>query len=483
MEFRTEEDFLGKVNVPADAYYGIFTVRASHNFRISAQRPPGDFIRMLALVKKSAAEANTGTGELPARIGGAIARAAQEVAGEFPEDGRPGRGAITGKLASQFILDAYTAGAGTPFNMNMNEVLANRANEILGKRKGSYAPVHPNNQANMSQSSNDVIPTAIRLALICQSASVVAEAEKLAAEIEKKAKEFSSVVKAGRTHLMDAVPLTVGDELSAFSSAIRRDASAISLAADSLRELPIGATALGSGINTHPRYRKLALQRIAANTGLEVREGENLFRLLSSASDFLAYSSSLRSLAATLHKLSNDLKLLSSGPNTMVGEYVLPEAEPGSSIMPGKVNPSIPECAEMVCNRVLGLDHAVQLACLGGQLQLNVQTPLILQCLSESNSLLANGMEMLRVRCIYGLRINREKIRQNLDSALISLTALAPYFGYAKMSGLVKRAQAEGKSVRQIVLGEKLLTEKEFDELMSPGRLTRPSVKKKLGKK
>ena len=469
MEFRTEEDFLGKVKVPAEAYYGIFTVRASQNFRISLSRPSPDFIRMLALVKKSCAEANVQAGSLDEKTGKALRQAASEIA--------------EGKFEKEFILDAYTAGAGTPFNMNMNEVLANRAEEMLGGKKGEYKFVHPNNHANMSQSSNDVIPTAVRLTLIYQSASVIAEAEQLASSIEKKAKEFSSVVKAGRTHLMDAVPLTVDDELSAFSASLRKDISGISFAVDSLRELPIGATALGSGINTHPDYRRLAVHGIAANTGLKVHEGENLFRLLSASSDFLAYSSSLRSLATTLHKLSNDLKLLSSGPNTMVGEYVLPEVEPGSSIMPGKVNPSIPECAEMICNRAFGLDHSVQLASLGGQLQLNVQTPIILQCLTEANGLLANGMKMLREQCISGLQINHKKIAQNLDSTLISLTALAPYFGYAKMSELVKKAQKEGKTVRQVVLEAKLLTEKEFDELMAPERLTRPSAKKKLGKK
>ncbi len=364
MAFRIEEDFLGKVRVPLGAYYGIFTVRASQNFRISASKPPREFIRMFALVKKSCAEANMATGELGAKAGKAICRAASEVA--------------EGKFDSEFILGSYTAGAGTPFNMNMNEVIANRANEILGMKKGAYSPVHPNNHVNMSQSSNDAIPAAIRLTLISQSREVMLEAIKLAAEIEKKEKEFSGVAKAGRTHLMDAVPLMVSDELSAFSSALRLDSARIRQAAESLSELPLGATALGSGINTHPAYKKAAIRRIIANTGIKVRGGENLFRLTSMCSGFLAYSSALRSLAATIHKLSNDLKLLSSGPNTMVGEYILPEVEPGSSIMPGKVNPSIPECAEMIANRVIGNDTSVLLACTGGQLQLNVQTPLIL---------------------------------------------------------------------------------------------------------
>ncbi|MEM2138279.1 MAG: aspartate ammonia-lyase [Candidatus Anstonellaceae archaeon] len=466
MATRTEEDFIGKVQVPANAYYGIFTVRASGNFQISSHRPSRNFIRMLALVKKSAAEANVQTGALPTRIGGAIARAAAEAA--------------EGKFDSQFILDSFTAGAGTPFNMNMNEVLANRAEELLGGRRGSYKLVHPNNHVNMSQSSNDAIPTAIRLALLYESQSVIAEAEKLAAEIEKKSRDCANVIKVGRTHLMDAVPLTVGDELSAFSSALRKDILHLQSSLDSLRELPIGGTALGSGINTHPDYRRLVVRRIAANTGIRVSESRNLFRAISQSSDFLAYSSSLRSLAAAIHKISNDFKLLSSGPNTAIGEYILPEVEPGSSIMPGKVNPSVPECAEMIAVRVIANDSAVLLATLGGQLQLNVQTPLILHSLSESNHLLANGCKMLREHCISGLKLNRQKIQQHLEASLISLTALAPYFGYAKMSSLVKKAQKEGKSIKQVVLEEKLLTEQQYDRLMSPQRLTRPSKKEKL---
>jgi aspartate ammonia-lyase len=313
-----------------------------------------------------------------------------------------------------------------------------------------------------------------------ESQSVIAEAEKLASEIDKKAREFSGVIKVGRTHLMDAVPLTAGDELSAFSSAIRKDISHLQSSLDSLRELPIGGTALGSGINTAPNYKRLVVRRIAANTGIRVSESRNLFRTISQASDSLAYSAALRQLAATIHKLSGDLKLLSSGPNTALGECILPEVEPGSSIMPGKVNPSVPECAEMIANRVIANDSAVLLATLGGQLQLSVQTPLILHSLSESNLLLANGCKMLREHCIVGLKLNRHKIQQHLEASLISLTALAPYFGYARMSELVKKAQKEGKGIRQVVLEEKLLTEQQYDKLMSPSRLTRPSKKERL---
>ncbi|MCX8196776.1 MAG: aspartate ammonia-lyase [Candidatus Micrarchaeota archaeon] len=463
---RIEEDFIGKVEVPEDAYFGIFTVRAAENFRISQSKPHPDFIRMLALVKKSCAQANVKLGQLDAKIGNAIIQASDEVA--------------QGKHDNQFILDSYTAGAGTPFNMNMNEVIANRAEELLGGKKGQYKLVHPNNHVNMSQSSNDVIPTAIRLVLLHQSAQLLSAATRLADALESKEKEFSKIVKVGRTHLMDAVPLTVADELSAFSSSVKKDILHIGRARSLLSELPIGATALGSGINTHPAYKRTVVAQIRKNTGLKVKEGRNLFRLVSSASDFFAYSCALSSLALSIHKLSSDLKLLSSGPNTMVGEYVLPEVEPGSSIMPGKINPSIPECAEMIANRVFGLHHSVQLACAGGQLQLNVQTPLILHCLSEATLILSTGCSMLSEKCIIGMKLNTERIRQHLDASLITITALSPYFGYSLLSNLVKKAQNEGKSLKEIVIQEGLLSEAEFEKLLAPSRLVRPSLKLRL---
>ncbi|MEM4554567.1 MAG: aspartate ammonia-lyase [Candidatus Anstonellaceae archaeon] len=466
---RVEQDFLGQVQVPSKAYYGIFTVRAAENFKVSETKPSPLFIRMLAAVKKSCAQANMEVGQLEKNVGNAILQAAEEV--------------ISGMHDKEFILDSYTAGAGTPFNMNMNEVIANRAEEILGGKKGQYRLVHPNNHVNMSQSSNDVIPTAMRLVFLSQSKELIAQALGLRNAIIAKQKQFRRVIKAGRTHLMDAVPLSVGDELSAFAAALQQDIAQIRKACVLLGELPIGGTALGSGINTHPKYKRLAVFYIRKNTGLPVREGKNLFRLLSLPSDFLYYSCALSGLAVSIYKLSSDLKLLSSGPNTMVGEYLLPEVEPGSSIMPGKVNPSIPECAEMIAMRFLGLHYSVQLACMAGQLQLNVHTPLILKCISESNELLSACCKMLSEKCISGLRINQQKIRQHLDSSLITVTALSPYFGYSKLSQLVKRAQSEGKSIKQAVVEEGLLSEEEFEKIMAPHRLIRPSAPLQLKKK
>ncbi|MEM4348041.1 MAG: aspartate ammonia-lyase [Candidatus Anstonellaceae archaeon] len=466
---RLEQDFLGQVQVPSKAYYGIFTVRAAENFQISSSKPSKLFIRMLAAVKKSCAQANMDVGQLERKIGKAIVQASDEV--------------IAGLHDKEFILDSYTAGAGTPFNMNMNEVIANRAEELLGGKRGQYQLVHPNNHVNMSQSSNDVIPTTLRLVFLSQSNELIEQAEYLCKTIASKQKQFNCVIKAGRTHLMDAVPISVGDELSAFVAAIKQDIGQIRKARLLLQELPIGGTALGTGINTHPNYKRLAVLYIRKNTKLPVRQGKNLFRLLSLPSDFLYYSCALSSLAVSIYKLSSDLKLLSSGPNTMVGEYILPEVEPGSSIMPGKVNPSIPECAEMIAMRVLGLHHSVQLACMAGQLQLNVHTPLILKCISEQNELMTACCRMLSDKCIRGLKLNHHKIKQHLEASLITITALSPYFGYSKLSDLVKKAQSEGKSIKEAIVEEGLLSEEEFDKIMAPHRLIHPSAPFKLKKK
>jgi aspartate ammonia-lyase len=465
VDFRIEKDFLGEVQVPKDAYYGIFTVRASKNFQISSSRPSRTFIKMLASIKKSAAEANLELGLLEKTIAKAIILACDEI--------------IEGKFDDQFILDSYTAGAGTPFNMNMNEVIANRAEEILGGQKGKYSLVHPNNHANMSQSSNDVIPAAIRLTLIFESKELLEEAKKLSLSLRKKAKEYSKVVKIGRTHLMDAVPLTVKDELSSYYSQIDKNIYEINFAINQLREVNLGATAIGSGINTAAHYRYLVVKYLQKNTHLALKKGKNFFRLTSFSSDFLFYSSSLCSYALTLHKIANDFKLLSSGPNTSISEYILPEVEPGSSIMPGKVNPSIPECVEMISNKVFGNHLSVLFASAGGQLQLNVQTPLILKSLEESVLLLSNSSKMFNSFCVSGLKLNLEKIQKNLEASLILVTALSPYFGYQKSSDLVKEAQQQNKSLKEILLEKNLLSKSEIDKILNPLKLTKPNLKPK----
>lgn len=459
-EFRLERDFLGEVQVPTDAYYGVFTVRAMRNFQLSGIRARPVFIKSLGIVKKSAAEANRELGLLDAKKADAIIAAADEV--------------IAGKLDSQFPLDAYQAGAGTPFNMNANEVIANRAIELLGGNRGDYAVVNPNNDVNMAQSSNDVIPTAIRVACVLEGKKMVGELEELADAIRKKGGEFANIVKTGRTHLQDAVPITFGQEFGAWANAVDADLPALLASIERLRSLGIGGTAIGTGINTHPEFRGLVVQKIAKNANEKFVAGKDPVELTNNMNAFLEFSSAMRGCAATMFRIANDLKLLSSGPKTAIGELYLPEVEPGSSIMPGKVNPSIPEAAEMAAIQVIANDTAVMLACKGGQLQLNTNTPLIAQNLLFSIELLANTARMFRELCITGIRADESRAGELLRSGLILATALNPRLGYQKMSELVKEALARKITIYDIILEKKLLSKEELDELLSPEKLARP---------
>lgn len=459
-EFRLERDFLGEVQVPADAYYGVFTVRAMRNFQLTGIRARPVFIKSLGIVKKSAAEANRELGLLDAKKADVIIAAADEV--------------IAGKLDSQFPLDAYQAGAGTPFNMNANEVIANRAIELLGGNRGDYSLINPNNDVNMAQSSNDVIPTAIRVACVLEGKKMVGELEELAEGIRKKGGEFANIVKTGRTHLQDAVPITFGQEFGAWANAVEADLPALLASIGRLRSLGIGGTAIGTGINTHPEFRGLVVQKIAENANEKFVAGKDPVELTNNMNAFLEFSSAMRGCAATMFRIANDLKLLSSGPKTAIGELYLPEVEPGSSIMPGKVNPSIPEAAEMAAIQVIANDTAVMLACKGGQLQLNTNTPLIAQNLLFSMELLTNTAKMFRELCITGIRADESRAGELLRSGLILATALNPRFGYQKMSGLVKEALARKITIYDIMLEKKLLSKEELDELLSPEKLARP---------
>ncbi|MBS3068756.1 aspartate ammonia-lyase [Candidatus Micrarchaeota archaeon] len=463
---RIEKDFLGSVQVPDDAYWGVFTKRANENFSLSGMKAKPVLIKAYGIVKKSAAEANFKLGLLEERKANAIIAAAQEV--------------VDGKLDAHFPLDAFQAGAGTPFNMNANEVIANRALEMLGEKRGEYSKISPNNDVNMAQSSNDVTPTAIRVATLLMHGELLENANALAASLRKKGKEYAHVVKTGRTHLQDAVPISVQQEFNAFALSIENDAQEMEHAAKKLAELGIGGTAIGTGINTHPKFAALCVERIGNNSGLEVYAGKDLIELTSSMNAFLNYSSAMRSLAVSLVRISNDLKLLSSGPKTAIGEYYLPEVEPGSSIMPGKINPSIPEAAEMCALQAIACDHAVLLACKGGQLQLNMLTPLITYNVLFASELLANACEMFSQKCISGIIVDEKKCHENLFGGLILATALNPYFGYNAMSDLVKEALKRGISIREIILEKKLLSKEQVDELLSPQRLISPQEKKKL---
>lgn len=461
-ESRIERDFLGEVQVPKDAYYGVFTVRAGKNFQISGIRAPERFIHSLALLKKACALANMELKTLDPKLGTALVQAADEV--------------LAGKHEGQFPLDVYQAGAGTPYNMNMNEVLANRALEILGHERGQYDIVNPNNHPNASQSSNDVIPTATRLAVLFAIKDFLPSLEKFENALRKKAKEFQHIVKTGRTHYQDAVPVTLGQEFEAYANKIRNAKKYILEAAEHLKELGIGGTAIGTGINTNPEFSRMTVKYLNGFTGFGFRVAEDKIEKTQNFDDFVGVSNALRILAIDLLKISNDFKLLNSGPNAGIAEIVLPEVEPGSSIMPGKVNPSVPECVDMVCFQVMGRDQTVMLGAANGVLELNVYTPVIMYDLMDSISILKNTLEMFAVVCVLGITANEKKMKEYLEKGLIIGTALNPIFGYAKVAEWVKEAQKTGKTLKQVILEKGVMTEAELEKALDPIKLTKPNL-------
>ncbi|RLG19283.1 aspartate ammonia-lyase [Candidatus Micrarchaeota archaeon] len=452
MHTRRERDVIGQVRVPADAYYGVFTQRARGNFKLSGLRAKPVFIKALALVKLAAAKANCDLKVLDQRRANAIARAGREVA--------------AGKFADQFPLDVFQAGAGTPFNMNMNEVLANRANEMLGGKKGGYEPIHPNDHVNMGQSSNDVIPAATRIAVIMAAQEFLKEAHLLEKELKVKSRQFRGIKKMGRTHLQDAVPTTLGNEFRGYASALRRDLKEVEGASERLGELGIGGTALGTGINAHPRFKYAIVKHLRKLTKLKLRSSGELVELAQNMNALLKFSGALRMCAVTLARIANDLKLLSSGPRGGLGELNLPKVQPGSSIMPGKINPSIPEAVEMCCYHVIGSDRAVELACMRGQLDLNTNTPLIAHELLDSLELMANCCRMFRRKCVHGIRADRKRIGEIYIKSNAYATALTPYLGYSVVAELVKESVATGRQVSELVLEKKLMRERELNRIL-----------------
>src|SRR5207249_6829330 len=363
MRFRTERDPLGELDVPEDAYYGVQTARAVENFPISGLHAPADLVTATILVKKAAAAANAALGRLPRDVAGAIGAAADET--------------LAGRLRDQFVVDPYQAGAGTSHNMNVNEVLANRANELLGGRRGEYRPVHPNDHVNMAQSTNDVIPTAIRLAALAQLPALRDAVERLARAFLGQGRAFDAIVKSGRTHLQDATPIRLGQEFTAYGHAIERGGDRIVHAADALRELGIGGSSVGTGLNVEPQYPDLMVKHLHEITGLELREGKDLVELMQSLGDIAALSGALRTYAVDLGRIASDIRLLASGPRTGLAEITLPAVQPGSSILPGTVNPSIAEMVNMVCYQAIGNDVTIATAAEAGQLEVNVMMPVI----------------------------------------------------------------------------------------------------------
>lgn len=461
---REEHDLLGTSEVPAEAYFGVQTSRALDNFDIGGARLMAypNLVRALAMVKKAAALANRDCGALDAEVAGAIVEAAEDV--------------MQGKLHDQFVVDELQGGAGTSTNMNANEVIANRALEILGEEKGNYERVHPNNHVNCSQSTNDVYPTALKLGMILSSGRLIDGVEKLVGALREKGAAFADVVKMGRTQLQDAVPMTLGQEFDAFAASLTQELRGLHETSRMLQTVNMGGTAIGTGLNTPKGYRNGVLSHLREVTGLDLQLAPDLIEATQDTQAFVMFSSALKSLAVKLSKICNDLRLLSSGPRAGLAEIQLPPRQPGSSIMPGKVNPVIPEVVNQVAYRVLGNDLTVTLAAEAGQLQLNVMEPVIAASILESLKILANAVNTLRHNCIEGIRANPDRCRAYVENSIGLVTALVPCLGYEVSSRVAKRALAEDLSVAQVLRDENLLTDDEIRDLIAPERMAHPDA-------
>ena len=459
---RIERDPLGEKAVPSSALYGIQTLRASENFPISGLRPLPAFVDAVVWIKRSAAVVHKQTGRLEAPLADAIVQAADEVLG--------------GKHRDQFILDVYQAGAGTSHNMNCNEVLANRANELLGSTRGVYQPVHPNDHVNMAQSTNDVIPTAMRLATLATLSGTLVSLDRLATSLLAKGEEFDHIIKSGRTHLQDATPIRLGQEFTAYGRTVQRHRDKLEAAADWLRELNIGGTAVGTGLNAEPEYAELMVKQLSRITGMQLRPGRDLIQLMQSLGDFATFSGALRAYVLDLNKIANDLRLLASGPRTGLAEILLPPVQPGSSIMPGKVNPSIPEMVNQVCYQALGLDTTVGLATEAGQLELNVMMPVITHNILFALFIVGNATLVLAERCIDGIQADEAQCRYWLERSPALVTALAPRIGYGEAAKLAKEAVETGLTVKELVIQKGILKGAELEEILDLRAMTEPGV-------
>ena len=461
-ETRREKDPLGPLDVPADALYGVQTLRAKQNFPISGLRPLEPFVRAQVWIKKAAALTHRETGRLDAKLADAIVRAADEV--------------LAGKYSDQFIVDPYQAGAGTSHNMNVNEVLANRANELLGGTRGTYTPVHPNDHVNMAQSTNDTIPTNIRLACLSQLGELVSAFERLRDAFAAKGREFDDIVKAGRTHLQDAMPIRLGQEFAAYAGSIARGTRRVKEAADYLRDLGIGGSAVGTGVTVEKEYPALMVEHLRSITGLDLRVGEDRVQLMQSMGDVASFSAQLRVLAIDLSKIASDLRLMAMGPRTGIDELKLPAVQPGSSIMPGKVNPSIPEMVNQVCFQVMGCDTTVAIASEHGQLELNVMMPVIAFNVLLSMRILSNAAGVLADKCVAGIEANREMCEYWVERSAALATALAPQIGYARAAEISKQSVKEGVLIRDLVKRDHILPGDEADEVLDLRKMTEIGV-------
>ena len=463
MDTRIEKDPLGDLAVPANALYGVQTVRASQNFPISGQRPLEPFVIAQVWIKRAAALTHKETGRLDAARADAIVAAADEI--------------LAGQHRDQFIVDPYQAGAGTSHNMNVNEVLANRANELLGGTRGSYTPVHPNDHVNMAQSTNDTIPTNIRLAVLGQLPSLVGAVESLRDALLAKGVEFDGIVKAGRTHLQDAMPIRLGQEFTAYAGSLDRCRRRVLEAADYLNDLGIGGSAVGTGVTVEPQYPALMNAHLKATSGIStLRVGADRIQLMQSMGDAAAFSASLRGLSLDLSKIVSDLRLMVSGPRTGLDEITLPAVQPGSSIMPGKINPSIPEMVNQVCFQVIGCDTTVAIAAEHGQLELNVMMPVIAHNILLSMQILTNAITVLTVKCVRGIQANAAMCEYWVERSAALATALMPQIGYSAAAELSKRSVKEGVLIRELVKREQVIPADEIDGVLDLRKMTEIGV-------
>jgi aspartate ammonia-lyase len=462
MTTRIEKDPLGEKPVPADALYGIQTLRAAENFPISGLRPLPQFVDAVVWIKRSAALTHKETGRLEARLADAIVQAADEILG--------------GRHRDQFIVDVYQAGAGTSHNMNVNEVLANRANELLGGTRGTYAPVHPNDHVNMAQSTNDVIPTAMRLATLAALPAFLASLDRLAESLLAKGVQFDHVMKSGRTHLQDATPIRLGQEFTAYGRTVARHREKLTRAADWLREMGIGGTAVGTGLNAEVQYPELMVKYLEEVSRLDLRVGEDRIQLMQSMGDIATFTGAFRAYVVDLAKIANDIRLLASGPRTGLAEILLPAVQPGSSIMPGKVNPSIAEMVNQVCFQALGLDATVALAAEAGQLELNVMMPVITHNMVFGLIIVGNASRVFAEKCIDGIEADEKQCLHWLERSPALVTALAPKIGYAESAKLSKEAIATGLTVKELVVQKKLLEGRELEDTLDLRAMTELGV-------
>ncbi|MFB4164762.1 aspartate ammonia-lyase [Alteribacillus sp. JSM 102045] len=461
-EFRTERDFLGEKKVPVDAYYGIQTIRAKENFPITGYPPHPELIKAFGYVKKAAAMANREVGVLNKNIAAAIIQAADEV--------------IEGAFNDQFIVDAIQGGAGTSFNMNANEVVANRAIEILGGKKGHYLTISPNTHVNMAQSTNDSFPTAIHIASLRLAKGLMKSLEQIILALKEKEAEFDKVIKMGRTHLQDAVPIRLGQEFGAYRRVLSRDLARIKGSVDHLYEINMGATAVGTGLNAKPEYIEKVAQYLADITGFPLYSAENLVDATQNTDAYTELSAALKVHAINLSKIANDLRLMSSGPRTGLNEINLPPRQPGSSIMPGKVNPVMCEVINQISFQVIGNDHTISMASEAGQLELNVMEPVLVFNLLQSLSVLQNGLQVFREHAIVGISANVERCKEMVENSVGIITAINPHVGYETASRIAKEAINTGRSVREICLERDILSEEELDEILDAKEMTNPGI-------